>query len=315
MFLIVTNRRDITTDFVVLELQRRKLPYCRLNTEAFTSAIVNWRPTETRWHLRLGEWDLDLRDVRAGYFRRPVLPEAPRGYDSETCAYAISEWSAALRTLYSVIGDRWLNSPHRIEMAEDKPHQLQLAASLGFDIPETLVTNDLTMAREFTAAGGFVGKPLKSGLVKGLESDRIIFTTRVNLADEHDPNALRAMPIILQREIPKQLDIRVTVVGQRVFAASIDSQVDPDTSVDWRRTSAPDLPHAQHELPELLAARCVALTSRLGLRFGAIDFVLDPSGRYWFLEINPNGQWGWIQTRTGHPIAEAIVTELENIAR
>lgn len=315
MFLLVTNRRDITTDFVILELQRRGRAYCRLNTEDFAAAILNWRPTQARWQLRIEGQDLDLSAVGAGYYRRPVLPEPPRGYDAETSAYAIGEWSAALKSLYGVIGDRWLNSPDRIDLAEDKPRQLQLASTLGFDIPETLVTNDLETARQFAAGGGFIGKPLRNALVKGRQGDRIVFTSRVDLTGVYDPDVMRAMPIILQREIPKRLDVRVTVVGRRVFAASIDSQSDPETAVDWRRAGAPDLPHAVHELPEPLSAQCAALTAQLGLRFGAIDLVLDPAGRYWFLEINPNGQWGWIQTRTGQPIAEAIADELEAIAR
>lgn len=315
MILVVTNRRDITTDFVVLELQRRGLAYCRLNTEAFASAVVSWRPIEGRWQLRIEGQALDLSDVGAGYYRRPVLPEPPKGYDAETRAYAIGEWSAALKSLYGVIGDRWLNSPNMIDQAEDKPRQLRLASTLGFAIPETLVTNDLDAAREFVAEGGFIGKPLRQALVKGQAGDRVVFTSRVDFAGVNDPDVMRAMPIILQREIPKRMDIRVTVVGQRVFAAAIDSQGNPETMVDWRRTAAPDLPHVAHELPESLSAQCVALTARLGLRFGAIDLVLDTAGRYWFLEINPNGQWGWIQTRTGQPIAEAIVTELEAIGK
>lgn len=314
MFLLVTNRRDITTDFVVLELQRRGHAYCRLNTEAFASAVLNWRPPEACWGLCIEGQDLDLADVRAGYFRRPVLPEPPAGYDLDTRVYAIGEWSAALKSLYGIIGRRWLNSPELIDQAEDKPRQLQLASTLGFDIPETLVTNDLEAARAFAADFCAIAKPLRHALIKQRDGDRIVFTSRVDFDSVRDPDVMRAMPIILQREIPKRLDIRVTVVGSQVFAASIDSQRDPETTVDWRRTATPDLPHAVHELPHSLSERCVALTAQLGLRFGAIDLVLDTAGRYWFLEINPNGQWGWIQTRTGHPIAEAIVTELEAIA-
>lgn len=82
----------------------------------------------------------------------------------------------------------------------------------------------------------------------------------------------------------------------------------------WRRMSKTGLAHAVYQLPEAMADRCIALTRKLGLRFGAIDFVLDQEGQLWFLEINPNGQWGWIETRTGHPIAAAIVSELERIA-
>jgi glutathione synthase/RimK-type ligase-like ATP-grasp enzyme len=68
-------------------------------------------------------------------------------------------------------------------------------------------------------------------------------------------------------------------------------------------------------LPNDVAKGCMDLVRRLGLRFGAIDLVLEPSGDYRFLEVNPNGQWGWIQTRTGQPIAGAIVDEMLGLWR
>jgi len=129
-----------------------------------------------------------------------------------------------------------------------------------------------------------------------------------------ESDSIRACPIILQREIRKKYDVRVTVVGETVFAATIDSQSDSATEVDWRKTSQPTLAHAIYHLPPEIAAICVSLTRKLGLRYGAIDLILDCDDQLWFLEINPNGQWGWIETRTGHPIAAAIVSEMEKIS-
>jgi glutathione synthase/RimK-type ligase-like ATP-grasp enzyme len=151
-------------------------------------------------------------------------------------------------------------------------------------------------------------------VVSGPRSDRVVFTSRVVIDADTDPLAIKACPLILQQEIAKRYDVRVTVVGDQVFAATIDSQSNQDTEVDWRMTSTPDLPHSTYGLPPEVSKACVALTRSLGLRFGALDFVLDPAGQLWFLEINPNGQWAWIETRTGHPIAAAIVAELERIA-
>jgi len=159
-----------------------------------------------------------------------------------------------------------------------------------------------------------VGKPLRNAVVTGGNRERVLFTTRVSVDEETDADSIKACPMILQREIRKKFDVRVTVVGEQVFAATIDSQTDPATEVDWRRMSKAGLGHAVYQLPKAMADRCIALTRKLGLRFGAIDFVLDQDGQLWFLEINPNGQWGWIETRTGHPIAAAIVSELERIA-
>ncbi len=119
--------------------------------------------------------------------------------------------------------------------------------------------------------------------------------------------------MILQREISKASDLRVTVVGDDVFAVSIDSQTQTETEVDWRKGDGLQLGHAITQLPDEIASRCVELVRAMDLRFGAIDLIEDREGRYWFLEINPNGQWAWLETRTGAPIASAIVDELARV--
>ena len=121
---------------------------------------------------------------------------------------------------------------------------------------------------------------------------------------------MAAAPVIYQREIAKACDLRVTVIGERLFATAIHSQADNETEVDWRRGSRVDLVHELVELPEELAARCLELTRALDLRYGAIDLIRDSDGANRFLEINPNGQWAWIERRTGAPLSAAIVDAL-----
>lgn len=315
MYLLVTSKRDLTSDFIILELQRRGLPYLRLNTEDVPKAVFRCMPGgDGDWQFNLPDASFDLSHVKGAYFRRPGMPEALSDLREVERSYSALEWYAALQSLYWAIGERWLNPPHLITLAENKIYQLTLARTLGFLIPDTLVSNDPAAAKEFASRGQIIGKPLRNAVVKGPTADRVVFTTRVSINELTDPQSIRACPMILQREIRKQFDVRATVVGNQVFAATIDSQSDPATEVDWRRTSKPDLVHAVYHLPEDVVAQCIALTRKLGLRFGAIDFVLDQDDKLWFLEINPNGQWGWIETRTGHPIAAAIVSEMERMA-
>jgi glutathione synthase/RimK-type ligase-like ATP-grasp enzyme len=112
--------------------------------------------------------------------------------------------------------------------------------------------------------------------------------------------------MIFQAYVPKLVELRITVVGRRIFAAEIHSQRTNHTRCDWRRYDQGQTPHRPHELPRDLEQRCTALVERLCLRYGAIDMVLTPDGRYVFLEINPNGQYLWIEHETGLPISEAI---------
>ena len=316
MIFLLTNERDITTDYIVRELRRRGIPYFRLNSERLGESRVILRPaSSTSWTLQLGKRTLETANIQAGYYRRPGAPTARSNVtDPAHRNYVRSEWSLVQQSITSAIGNRWLNSPWSIARAEDKPSQLIAAMALGFDVPETLISNDHAALRDFVSAAPTILKPLREALLSGDGEERVMFTTEISCIPDDAAEAIEAAPVIAQRLVRKALDIRVTVVGESVFSASISSQGHDETRIDWRRGSNPDLPHAVHRLPEQLERRCVELVHRLDLRFGAIDLVLDEAGAYWFLEINPNGQWAWIENRTKLPIAKAIVDELVRIA-
>lgn len=315
MFLLVTNKRDLTADLIVLELKKRELPTVRLNTEDLGHGLFEIQPSTYKWRLELGDWVCTDADVRAAYFRRPDPIKLLDSVREDCRLYSAMEWQSALEGLYFALDEKWLNSPRHISSAENKIRQLALATRLGFRVPATLVSNSHQAVKDFCAGRSVIGKPLRQALLQLDGAESVVFTTRIHVDDSTDQRSVAATPIIVQEEVPKRFDIRVTVVGDRVFAATIDSQSFAETQVDWRRSSRTDLEHQTHSLPDSVEAMCVGLTRALELRFGAIDLVLDTSGEYWFLEINPNGQWGWIEIRTGQPIAAAIVDELVRIAK
>lgn len=315
VYLLVTNKRDITCDFVVRELRRRDLPFHRLNTETMPGMSVCLTPQSAAFDIRRadGTW-FRVADVSAAYFRRPDAPVVD-GLSGVAADYSSLEWTATLKSLYLMVGDRWLSHPSAIMLAEDKPSQLAIAARCGLRTPSTLISNDPDEISRFVEAAPSIVKPLRQSLVKGDDKERVIFTNRIDRLDEADFASVRVSPAIYQHEISKRYDLRATVVGTRVFSTAIHSQSFLESEVDWRHGSNPDLKHEIVTLPSDIEAACVEVVKALGLRFGAIDLVEDRVGQFWFLECNPNGQWAWIETRTGHPIAAAIVDELEEISR
>lgn len=312
MILLVTNRRDLTTDYIVRELEVRSLSYVRLNTEALGSAQVVLRPDRPDEDVLEVEGQmLRLAAVTAAYFRRPEAPQPPEGVGpAETRAYCAAEWAALLKTLIGRFDGLWFNDPTAIVRAEDKPRQLLAARRVGLRVPATVITNRPDVARPFLAAPDRIAKPLRQAEIDSPDGAEVIFTTRLDAAGLGSDVGIAAAPLILQQEIAKACDLRVTVVGDRLFCVAIGSQAHDETQVDWRRGVRPDLLHQVTTLPAEVTEGCLALTRDLGLRFGAIDLVRTPEGEHWFLEINPNGQWAWIEQRTGLPIAAAIVDEL-----
>ena len=315
-YLIVTNKRDLTSDFIVRELRKRGLGFHRLNTEDVTQLSLTQRLGSTT-SLRDGKTCIKLDAVRAAYFRRPLPPYVnPEDFSKASVTYIQEEWSYLLRSLYLELGKKWFSHPNSIILAEDKPRQLRLASEVGFSVPETVITNELDSLEQLFAGGDVIAKPMKQSLIEeDIGLGGVIYTTNIHSIGEIDAHGLRMAPVIFQRRIDKRIDLRVTVVDSNVFAVAINSQMFEKTQTDWRHSSVTELEHEILELPEQIAKKCIEIVRRLELRFGAIDLVLDKRGAYWFLECNPNGQWAWIENRTGLPIAAAIVSAMESMSK
>lgn len=168
-FLIVTNKSDLTSDFIVREMRNRGLQALRLNTEDAPAMIVT-HCMNFGTVLSVGEHRIELHSVRAAYFRRPLPPHInPIDLPPSSVQYIHEEWSYLLRSLYLEIGDKWFNHPNKIILAEDKPRQLRVAREIGFLVPETVITNNLASVRQLFASGEVVAKPLKQSLLEDNE--------------------------------------------------------------------------------------------------------------------------------------------------
>lgn len=311
-YLLFTSSEDVTCDFIVKELRSRGKPVFRLNTDKIATSTFLYSPDPEQMSLEIGDRRILLSDVRAAYYRRPKEPQVSQiGPYAE---YYTREWRTVLQSVICSVDAKWLNHPREISRAEDKLQQLRVAKNIGFRIPSTVVTNDPKIVRARVQQGDVVVKPIRRALFENNGYQSVTFTTQVSHIGEGMEESIRACPFIVQELIKKRFDVRVTVVGNSVFAVAIHSQDHSETQVDWRRGGHSDLPHEAIELPVEISSLCREMVRRQSLRFGAIDLVLDRDGEYWFLECNPNGQWAWIENRTGLPIAKAIVDEMEEIA-
>ena len=129
--------------------------------------------------------------------------------------------------------------------------------------------------------------------------------TRLLRAGEHELlGNVRFAPVIFQEYIPATVDLRITIVGEKVFAAEIHSQ-QTDYVYDFRMAmDRADI--RPHELPDTLEKELLTLMDAFGLVYGAVDMRLTPDGQYVFLEVNPAGQWLFIEARTQQPITQAL---------
>lgn len=314
MILVVTCRADQTAELVIEKLQRRGAPVRRFDPADFPSRASlsqSFTPsTPGAMHLHVDGSAIDLHRLRCVWFRRPGEPTLhAEVQDPDLRSYLGAECGQRLEDVWSSLTCPCVPAiPAVIARAGLKATQLGLARQHGFEVPATLFTNDPQAALAFHREheGRIVSKLCGSAFNDRFIQRWVRYTEAVSARDLSTFASLRFGPVILQAMVLKRIELRVTVVGDRVFAAEIHSQQRARTRMDWRRYDLKRTPHRAHALPEELARCCVALTRRLGLHYGAIDLVLTPDGRYVFLEINPNGQFHWIEHLTGLQISDAV---------
>lgn len=166
------------------------------------------------------------------------------------------------------------------------------------------MTNDAESATAFLDAHpAVVCKPLYSGRVPDDDdTSRLFFTSLLDDEARKAVTQLGPEPYLFQEHVEKRYDVRVTIVGDEVFAVRIGSQDVEDARVDWRKAATATLNHTIEKLPDQVAARLLALIADYGLSFAAIDLAIRPDGSYVFFEVNPNGQWAWVEQLTGLPL-------------
>jgi len=309
MIFIISRKDDIHADFVIKKLEEMNVDFFRLNTECIFNYKLILSPKSARIYNTLSGKNLLLKDIKSVYLRRRSIPEGLL-VDKEYRAFIDQQWTCFQKNIWSYLEDKfWISSPAAIDFASDKLRQLRIAEDIGFHTPETLFTNSLTdviaLQKKYEKC---IYKPYDGGFLSP-DSDKAIYTSIMgeNLIESPEKTEqLRICPGIFQPYIEKECEFRITVVGEKVFVARIDSQKSEKTKVDWRRYDFENVSHAADQLPKEEEEKCIELVKRLELRFGAIDMILTPKHEFYFLEINANGQWAWIEVLTGLPISSEL---------
>lgn len=314
MILILSTPGDGPANRVEQKLRQRGANVTRFNPAVFPAEAalsVAYSPKgKVRTDLRINDATIDFDHVTSIWLRRPGLPlphdTIPAGPGRDLVA---QESRAVLFDAWHTLQCGWLpGSPGAVRDAQRKLSQLMVAGEVGFELPPTLVTTSpddlIAFYREHN--GAIISKLADIAFHQTLGREFARYTEIVSKRDMGYVDSVRYCPMIYQAYVPKRFELRVTVVGQEVFAAEIHSQESHHTKHDWRRYDDGQTPYRPHHLPSDLRQLCLRLTERLGLCYGAIDLVLTPDGRYVFLEINPAGQYLWIEDVTRLPISDAV---------
>jgi ATP-grasp ribosomal peptide maturase len=301
--LVLTCEEDVTADMVVVHLHASGVPVVRIDPADLTGGVAlsgEYVHGAFRGHLSSGGRLVSVSGLRSIWVRRPGTPATRAPQPSE---WLTEEASQALYGMLRGSGARWMNHPDASRRARHKPWQLRLAQRSGLPVPATLITTFPQAAREFSQRfPDLVVKPVSGAHPQ--DPPRAVPTSRV--APDTDFSAVAFGPTLLQRRIAKRADIRLTVVGDRLLAARMETAQDPDPAEVDVRFATPAQPWRPTDVPSRIADAVLTYLRDAELAYGAFDFAEDRDGTWWFLECNQSGQFGFVEADTGQPIARTI---------
>ncbi len=299
--LVISDANDFTTDYVCVELKKRGLNYLRINRNNFNAYKINWDVNGNALTISINNKDYLIdKSLNSVYYRAPTFLR-------ETFSQSIapeeqiynSQWMAFIRNLISFEDALWMNNPVSTYKAENKIYQLLLAQKIGFKIPNTLVANNNDRINNTSL---YAVKSIDTAIFKFRKQEGFFYTNIIS-GDNIRNYDLSLAPVTIQVALEPKLDYRVTVVGNKAFPVKILKGAS-GVYGDWRKHKN-DVKFVFSELPTCITEYCVQLVSSMNLQFGGIDLIYYHND-YYFIELNPTGEWAWLKDAADLPIDREI---------
>lgn len=234
-----------------------------------------------------GEW-FALEEIDLVWCRRFT-----RHQRKDDSGFLTNQWNSASWLLSNFSGTKWIDKPRAIIDAENKPVQLQNAYQVGFTIPDTLVSQDKDRIEAFFQehSGEVIVKPLKASIKKQ------IFTVSLPQDSFEEQDQFSSFPAIYQQKINGDTHFKIVCLPNEIFTFMIQSN-----ELDWRKNR--DIKIQKIETDQQIAKQCKLLLEKLNLTMGIID-AKKFGDQIYFLEINPQGQFLFLEAMTGFNLRNA----------
>ena len=326
VILVLTNSEDgLHSDVVISKLTESGENVFRFDVDKFSrgEATITFSPSPEYDGCIISNSNDSIRvkDIKSIWYRRPNHFNLPIK-DPVQRDYAEKEVRLFLDAVWSLLEQQehifFLSRPSSIEKARRKLLQLDFAKQCGMQIPRTIITNDPKKVRIFhkSCPNGMIFKAVNYEFLNYGEKSYNVPTTLITPEHLRKIDIIRKTPAIFQELIQKKYELRITVVGKKIFPVKIDSQSNPLTIVDWRNPLCIEhLGYSMTTIDPRIETFCLEMLRNFNLQFGAFDFIIDREEELYFLEVNPNGQWYWLEDTAGVLISDAITDILKTERR
>lgn len=310
MILCITHSQDFyNVDIFFDYLKTKNIPYFRLNSDHLN-------------HLQkisINEDSFELADefgnsitsdrIKGVWHRKAWKITVPEELDEDYEKIFLKEYASLRYNLITILENvPWIN-PFENEKKIDgnKMLQLKIAQKNKLHIPKTLFSNDETKITTFFheyCKGKMVAK-LHGVITKSMDGENFLSTTIIDENSLEHISDIAYCPMIFQPYIEKEYELRIIYVDGEFFTGKINNS----ENADWRIANE-NYFWSVYEIPEKIKASLTLMMKEIGLCLGAIDMIKGKDGKYYFLEVNPQGEWGMLQKELNFPIAERIADYL-----
>lgn len=323
MLLIITNEADIHPNPVIDILNSQKLPFFRFNTDKILTdydVLYEISNERTFFEIKYKKYDISINSeqITCVWERRPMEPLATYDhYDDEKVKKVILDEADGFIKFfrYSLSNVFWLGHPIIERQAGSKILQKIVAKNIGFQIPDTIFSNQFTSIKKFENKSVAI-KPISSFDIEATGGNIVFYTRKKHYSDllNIGENSFRNNINFLEEYIEKDYELRVTVIKDSCFSAKIESQKlgAEKGAIDWRQGYDNGITFTKTEIPQEIELKCSLFLQHFNLNFGCFDFIVTKTNNYIFLECNTNGQWMWLEEEAKLPISEAIAQIFEN---
>lgn len=294
--LVITSTVDDTVDYIIKKYGE-KACFCRFDVDRFSDYTININNFGCA--ISCDKWEINLSDIVSIYYRKPMLPDFSEFRPEYHVMLAKDIITVVNGIVDSFIG-KVLTKPNILRRTENKVFQLMYAVQNHIPIPASYIGNSQGHIRDL-GSNNLIIKPISIG--KLVVGDKVaLYRTNNFQATDED---ISLMPLYIQEYVKKCFEVRLTCINGEMFSVRIDAK----NKLDWRKDYKGNS-YAIIDPPVFVVEFCKKMLKDFGLMFGAFDFIVDQNGDWIFLEINPNGQWLWLEKILGLPISKKIVDYL-----
>ncbi len=309
MILIISEKKDISTTEVIKWLKFKDKKFLRINKG--DDVKLDFIKNDIKiFH---GKTCIRLSDIKAVWYRRGEIDSEyfnisvinsnlDKGYID---FLRLESFTLKGYFYFKLHQKRHINSYYNNDV--NKLICTEIAQMVGLKTPYSFIVNTQKEFNKIEKSHKLITKTMFGNPLVKLENKRGLLYTEKVTEVQHDS----FYPSLFQTNVDKKYELRIFFLNNKTYTMAIFSQKNDNTKTDFRKydTSNPNRT-VPFKLPKPIDKKIKKFMKKIGRNCGSIDMLVSKDNEYYFLEINPLGQFGMVSTPCNYNLEEKIAAQL-----